>query len=470
METFVGRQTEIARLTSLLDEVSQGGAEPGRAISIRGRRRVGKSRMVAEFLRRADVPAVYFTAAHGGLEWELRRFSDEVARSNLPNRDLFQPGDSWESAFRSLALLLPSDKPSVLVIDEVPYLMRDDKRFEGTLQAVWDRVLSKLPVLLILVGSNRAEMERLTSYDRPFYLRGTEMELGPLQVTDVGAATGLNGAEAIDAYLITGGLPLILSEWKRGQSVGKFLQKAIANPLSAMLVSGERAITAEAPPESNSRVILEAIGTGETTFTTIARTVGLAESTLLRSLDELVNRRLIVVDQPLSTAPSKLTRYRIEDSYLRFWLAFLSDQIPVIEAGRSDVVFANITARWNSWRGKAVEPVIRDLLWRSRGIVPESKTIGSWWNRSNAIEVDIIGADRRSPARKISYLGSIKWREHSPFTMDDAVALISARNQVPGAENAPLVAVSRTGFQIETPDLIQITPNQLITAAYHHRK
>jgi hypothetical protein len=36
---------------------------PGRAILIRGRRRVGKSRLVEEFIDRAEVPSVFFTAS-----------------------------------------------------------------------------------------------------------------------------------------------------------------------------------------------------------------------------------------------------------------------------------------------------------------------------------------------------------------------------------------------------------------------
>lgn len=45
--------------------------------------------------------------------------------------------------------------PSIAVIDEVPWLVEQDREFEGALQAVWDRYLSAAPVLLILVGSQR---------------------------------------------------------------------------------------------------------------------------------------------------------------------------------------------------------------------------------------------------------------------------------------------------------------------------
>jgi predicted ATPase len=51
---FVGRETELALLDSRLQRVSAVGS--GIAVAIRGRRQVGKSRLVQEFCDRADGP------------------------------------------------------------------------------------------------------------------------------------------------------------------------------------------------------------------------------------------------------------------------------------------------------------------------------------------------------------------------------------------------------------------------------
>ncbi len=55
----------------------------------------------------------------------------------------------------------------MVVFDEMPYLARDDHGFEGTLQKAFDRTLSRLPVLLVLIGSDLAMMEALNTYGRP---------------------------------------------------------------------------------------------------------------------------------------------------------------------------------------------------------------------------------------------------------------------------------------------------------------
>jgi hypothetical protein len=54
------------------------------------------------------------------------------------------------------------------------------------------------------------------------------------------------------------------------------------------------------------------------------------------------------------------------------WLAFLGPYLPEIERGRSDLVLRRIRASWTTWRGRAVEPVVREALRRlPEGRLPE---------------------------------------------------------------------------------------------------
>jgi hypothetical protein len=62
-----------------------------------------------------------------------------------------------------------------------------------------DRTLSKLPVLLILIGSDLAMMEQLNTYRRPFYQRGTELVVSPLNPAEVAGVLDLPPADALDA-------------------------------------------------------------------------------------------------------------------------------------------------------------------------------------------------------------------------------------------------------------------------------
>jgi DNA-binding transcriptional ArsR family regulator len=277
---------------------------------------------------------------------------------------------------------------------------------------------------------------------------------------------GLPPAEAIDAALVTGGLPLILDEWPQGASLWDYLKSAVSRPTSALIVSGERTLAAEFPAEAQARTVLGAIGHGERTFTLIGRAAGgLNPGALSRSLDILTSKRLVEAHLPLSTRPSKDTRYYVADTHLRFWLSFIGPSMPAIERGRGDQVLAAIKDKWSSWRGRAIEPVVRQSLLRlPGGMLPEgTEAVGGYWTRTNDPEIDLVGADRAPIAKKVTMTGSIKWLENKPFDGRDLARLVIHRSQLPGADDSTsLLAVSRTGTT--TTGITVLTPENLLTA------
>ena len=447
---FVGRDRELAELRAVLRQVA-GGTGEGRCVLLRGRRRVGKSRLVEAFCQTAGVPFVYATAARAGTRAELESFREAVLESDLPERSVFEQValDGWGAALRLLSEALPRSGPSIVVLDEFPYLVQDDPTIEGTLQRVWDRWLGRRPVLLVLVGSDLSMMEALDSYDRPFHQRGLPMVLDPLNPAEVGRMTGLAAPEAFDAYLVTGGLPLVCRDWPAGVRPRDVLAEALASPTSPMVVSAERILAAEFPVEAQARAVLTAIGSGERTRSGIGqRAGGLPAASLSRALELLRAKRVVVGELPLATVPSRERRYRVADPYLRFWLRFVGPYLTEIDRGRADRVLARLEAGWTSWRGRAVEPVAREAVRRLLPLagVPDASVVGGYWTRNNAVEVDLVGADREPVARTVSFLGSVKWRDGQRADARDLADLLNARDRVPGAgPGTPLLVVSRHG-------------------------
>lgn len=473
---FKGRSADLDQLARQLGLVVGGtGATRGQAVIVAGRRRVGKSRLVQEFCDRSGLPYALFQATRGrNAVAERADFAATLAHSPLPGADLvagLQASD-WNQALRSLAVAVPDDVPSIAVLDEVPWLVEQDGEFEGALQTVWDRHLSAKPVLLILVGSDLSVMEALQSYGRPFFGRAAKMTVQPLHLADVQAMTGLDAAEAVDALLITGGFPEIVQSWRPGTSPGDFLREAVSNPLAPLLVAGELSLLGEFPEASHSRAILEAVGSGERTFSTIAAQAGgvgaLPSGTLSPLLNTLLAKRVLAADLPLSVkADSKNKRYRIADPYLRFWLAFLRRGIPLIERGRGDLALERIERSWTTWRGRAVEPVVRESLLRLLPDErwPRTEAVGGWWNRQNNPEVDLIGADREPVAGQVDFIGSVKWLESQPFGRREYDALVRDMLAVPGAgPDTALVAVSRCGVEGDLPLAAHWGPEDLVRA------
>ena len=277
--------------------------------------------------------------------------------------------------------------------------------------------------------------------------------MGPLNPADVQDSTGLGAAEALDAYLVTGGFPEVVTDWRYGEPVAAYLARQVEDPSSVLLTTGDRSLAAEFPARLQAGRVLRAIGSGERTFSGIAASTGgadgrpLAHGTLAPILTELTEaKKIVAAELPLSTQPApKLKRYRIADTYLRFWLAHLENAVAQAERGRGELSAGRIQRSWPSWRGRAVEPVIRDALARRMpgGLFPEVTEVGGWWNRQNNPEIDLIGADAEPVARRIAFVGSVKWRDETPFRARDLAELAASAQHVPGARDAALVCVSR---------------------------
>jgi hypothetical protein len=140
--------------------------------------------------------------------------------------------------------------------------------------------------------------------------------------------------------------------------------------------------------------------------------------------------------------------YRVADSSLRFYLAIGRDAQERTRRGRPAAAIELVHRRWTSWRGRVVEPLIRDALSLAAGELPwpDATTVGGWWNRAFQPEIDLIGADRGPVAGTIHYAGSVKWLSR-PFEVADLAALQAGAVEVPGFEpgKTALVVVSRSG-------------------------
>ena len=463
---FIRREAELAALQGYLDAVRSAGT--GVMVSVRGRRQVGKSRLMEEFLQRSGARAVFFAAAQRHGEGELARFTDQLAAASVPGAEIARAGrlGSWEAALAIAASGATRDDPIVIVLDEFPYLVESVPGIEGTMQALWDRTLEPLPVLVLVVGSDVAMMEQLSAYNRPLYGRMREMVVRPLSPAAINDLLGLSAGDALDAYLVIGGFPRLAATWAGAGDVWAFLARELADPESPLIVFGERSLSAEFPADAKARDVLETIGAGERAFTSIQTRSGVSRGTLDTTLAMLAGKRVITRAVPYSTEPRKLPRYWVADPHLRFFLQFLLPNQVAIERGRSDLVVDLIRAGWQSYAGRAVEPLIREAIERT---LPDdrfgdARVVGGFWTRDNSIEVDLVGGPDETGRGGVSFVGSIKWRAGQPLVRADLARLIEQRAAVPGADNATtLVGVSRSGFDTSGLD-VALGPDDIIRA------
>lgn len=465
-DTFVGRTEDLRRFAAHIDAVRSDAR--GRMLVVRGRRQVGKSRLVTEAVSKTRLPSVYVTGSlQATVKEDIGRFMEEVARSDLPRKEQVLAGSpaDWDAALRLLAGALPTDEPSVIVLDEFPWLLQRDPGLEGTLQVIWDRVLESLPVLLVLVGSDLSVMQSLSAYDRPLYGRARVQAVKPFHPGDTAAALGLSGADAIDAHLVTGGYPRLLLEARQHRNLAAFVQSQLGDEYSELVQTGSRVMAAEFPTATQASLVLRSIGSGEREFRNIRQAAGVSDQALHAALAVLSEKGVVGRDLPVGIPQQRQPRYRIDDSYLRCWLALIAPTIGAIERGRSDIAREAFRTGFTSWRGRAVEPLIRDaltLLAADDQRLGGAGTVGGWWPRSNDPEIDLVGADRLGQPTRLLFAGSIKWRDERPFGSADTRRLIADLTRSALPDGLPLVAVARS--KVTDSSIVGYTAKDMLSA------
>lgn len=465
---FVGRQRDLALLEGILGRVKETGR--GALIAMRGRRRVGKSRLAEEFAQGSGCPYLYFTAVQQPGGAELNRFVEELASSTAP-RAASAAGlspQTWEAALELAAEGATVERPLILIVDELPYLVAKEPSIEAVLQKVWDRTLQALPVMVLLIGSDEAMMRALTEQGRPLYDRLREVVVRPLSPAAVGELLGLAPADAIDAQLVIGGFPVLALEWGAGRTLDDYLREALADPTSFLIVSAERTLSAEFPAPA-PRAVLAAIGAGARAHSAILGSTGLSATAVNDTLTILQARGVVRRLTPYSTKSARKTvLWEIADPYLRFWLRFIDGNIDLVERGRGSLLIEAFERGWATYRGRAVEQLVREaieLLLPEKGRFGPVRHVGGYWNRTGTVEIDLVGGDAVPVARRIGFVGSIKWRVNRPFSRADALELASHREEVPGADaGTPLVGVSSRGFDDDVPLDVRLAPEDLIAA------
>jgi AAA+ ATPase superfamily predicted ATPase len=212
MTAFVGRDLELTKLKELarLDVAS--------LVVIKGRRRVGKSRLATEFAARLSgyrsilitgmAPDQKVTAAD-----EREDFASQLSRalSIPPPR-----ADDWNTLLWALADRTATGK-WVVILDEINWLGAKDATFLGKLKSAWDVHFSKnKKLILILSGSLSSWIERNILHSTGFVGRvHLDLTLDELPLRDCAPFLEaghqfLASYEKFKILAVTGGIPSYL--------------------------------------------------------------------------------------------------------------------------------------------------------------------------------------------------------------------------------------------------------------------
>ena len=148
--------TAVSALEELIGEVDEY-EHDGAFVVVYGRRRVGKTTLIKEFIK--DKTAFYFLATEELESQSMKRLAGVIGRTT--NNGLIQKASfaDWLDLFQIIADYKPNEK-KILVIDEFPYLVKTNPAFPSILQNAWDEILKDNNVMLILSGSLIGMMQK----------------------------------------------------------------------------------------------------------------------------------------------------------------------------------------------------------------------------------------------------------------------------------------------------------------------
>lgn len=451
MENFIDREQEMETLQS---EYERDGSA---LVILYGRRRVGKTTLVSEFIK--DKNALFFLASEESEAQNRMAFKDKAAE--FIDSDLLRGASvsNWDTVFKAI-METPFDSKPVIVIDEFQYIGKSNPAFPSVFQRIWEELLKDKQVMVILCGSLISMMVSQTlAYGSPLYGRRTaQIRLAqiPFQYYhEFFPAKSRN--ELIESYSVTGGVPKYIRSFAESKDIYDAIQKGVLNKSSYLYDEPHFLLQQEISEVGSYFSIIKAIAAGNSRLSAIASVLELKATSLTKYLKTLMDLDILEREVPVTEEnpeKSKKGLYKIKDNYIRFWFAFVYPNLSFIESGNTRIVMNKIKKSFVSNQVAFVyEDICRAEMWNMNAEDAWSfhfSKVGRYWD--SQVEIDIAAVD---PEGNNLILGECKyWQEQVGINILRALEEKAAHvNWRKTDRKTWYVLFSANGF---TPELIEL--------------
>lgn len=467
---FIGRKNELHTLNTEYNRNSS-------FVVIYGRRRVGKTTLIKEFLK--NKTAFYYLATEELESQSMKRLANVIARTT--KNTLLQKIEftDWLDLFQLIADYKPEEK-KVLVIDEFPYLVRTNSAFPSILQNAWDEFLKDSNVMLILSGSLIGMMQKhVLSYDSPLYGRRTaQMRLTPLPFTSIYETQNLPFEQAVEQFALTGGVPKYLEFFEDGRPLEEQLKDAVFSKNGFLYEEPNFLLKSEFLTAVNYFSIIKTIADGNHKLGKIASALGQESSSLTPYLSTLSDLGFIEKRTPITEKNPEKSRkglYFIADNFLRFWFCYVYPYKGELELDNMQIVLDEIHKDFKEkFVAFAYEDICKDVfakLCSNNAISFVPSRIGSYWlnDYDGDTEINVMSVDHQN---KQVFAGECKYHT-KPV---DASVYFALKEKVDNAAeirksfpkyNIIYGLFSKSGFTKRMLDIAKENPNILLIHEDH---
>ena len=459
---FLGREKEILVLEKEY-------ARDGGFVVIYGRRRIGKTTLIKQFIK--SKTAFYFLATKEVESQSMKRFAGVIARTT--GNSVLQKAafPDWLDLLQAVADYKPNEK-KVLVIDEFPYLVKVNDSFPSILQNAWDEILKDSNVMLILCGSLISMMKKhALSYESPLYGRRTaQMRIAPLPFTTVYENQKLSFEEAAEQYSITGGVPKYMEFFSDGQPLYEQIKENVLSKNGFLYEEPNFLLTDEVQVPTNYFSIIKVIADGNHKLGTIAGILGLETSALTPYLKTLSELGFIEKQVPVTEKNAEKTRkglYFISDNFLRFWFRYVYPYKGELELDNTQISLDELDKDFKEkFVAFAYEDICKEIFARlcsDKAIDFTPSKIGSYWlnDKSGNTQIDVMAVDT---VNKRLFAGECKYH-NQPVDADvyfELVKKVDNSSEIKSAFKGYTViygVFSKSGFTSRMTDISNSNPN-----------
>lgn len=367
-------------------------------IIIYGMRRVGKTELITEFIK--NKPSVYFMADRQIERENIRQLQARMAAFLMDS--LFEKAQFRDYFELFFEFTERTNERVVIVIDEFQYLMASNDAIPSIYQKLWDELLSKANIFLILCGSSISMMETLMGYKNPLYGRRTgQWKVEILKFKDaIKFLPNYDLEQQVEAFSILDGIPLYLKQFDDKKSIMENIREKTIEKGNFLNIEPEFLLKEELREPRNYFFILKAISFGNARFTEIVNCTQLDKTLVSKYLDNLVELHIIEKIYPINTFKERArdTRYRLGDNFFSFWFRFIYPNRSEIERGEIVQVIDLMQKDFNSYLGKKFEKICQEALieMNKSGQMPFIfKTIGGWWHKGREIDIIAMNEDTK---------------------------------------------------------------------------
>lgn len=391
---FIGRRTELGVLE---DTYKKSGFQ---MTVIYGRRRIGKSRLITEFIE--GKKASYYVASQSSIEDNVRKWSAQVIKDLAPDMEGIT-FDSLESFFIFIGNLSKKQK-IVLALDEIPYMAEADESFLSKFQVAIDTILDKKNIYLIICGSAISFMEKeILSEKSPLFGRRTnQIFLKPFDYLDSAEfVPSYSCEEKAIVYGVTGGVAKYLTLFDDRLSLDENLINNFFKTSGYLYEEPLNLLTQEFRTISTYNTVIEVCAGGANKVNEIADKAKVSTATLAYILKSLSTIGVISKVVPITEKENRRkASYVISDGMYRFWYSFIPTAKVAIEMNRGDVFYKNyVKDKLHAFMGSVFEEMCR-FYTLSKGLEGKLNclvtNVGGWWGPGHdhiPTDIDVVGID-----------------------------------------------------------------------------